>query len=270
MSPESRICPILRKAGSLEEAAARAQLRVREAMRKAILAEVGQAVGFKHWSLSQLLAAIDREIATGSGQAVAEAIRDISTAYGLGDDLVGALTPGSLVGTGRTLVQAAIEVTTEQTRAVWAELGARLRSAIRRVTLGVTDPYQGIVAVAKLIRDPKTFAGAFARAEAIVRTETNRTFSLATWKRMQEAAALARGYSVGKYWLTAEDNRVRDDHVQAGETYSKDNPIPWDEDFIVGGEAMRFPLDPRASAAQTINCRCVSVPVVTLDQAEAA
>lgn len=270
MSPEKRIRAILRKVGSVEEQAAKAQLRVLEAMRKAILAELGSAAGFRTWSLDQILHAIDAEIGRDVSEAIADATRDITEAYGLGVELMGAVDPESIVGIGRTLVQAAIDVTTGQIRAVWDELGARLKSTIRRVTLGVTDPYQAIAATAKALKDPKTFGTAFVRAETIIRTETNRTFSLASWRRMQEAGASARGYRISKYWLTAEDARVRPTHAQAGEEYSAANPIPFDEDFEVGGEPMRFPLDPQASADEVVNCRCVSVPVVVMDRKEAA
>jgi uncharacterized protein with gpF-like domain len=72
-----------------------------------------------------------------------------------------------------------------------------------------------------------------------------------------------------KYWLTARDNRVREDHVEAGERYDIDHPIPQDEPFIVGGEELMYPLDPRGSPGNTIRCRCIAVPVI-LETEEAA
>ena len=55
-------------------------------------------------------------------------------------------------------------------------------------------------------------------------------------------------------WLTANDEKVRDSHVVAGNS----GPI------AVGGlfpaVNMRYPLDPQGMPGDIINCRCVSIP----------
>jgi hypothetical protein len=33
--------------------------------------------------------------------------------------------------------------------------------------------------------------------------------------------------------------------------------LPWSEPFIVDGEEMQHPHDPNASAANSVNCRCI-------------
>ncbi len=64
------------------------------------------------------------------------------------------------------------------------------------------------------------------------------------------------GVIVGKYWLHTHDDRTRPEHVEAGEEYSKDNAIPIDEPFIVGGEELMYPADETGSGWNVYNCRC--------------
>jgi uncharacterized protein with gpF-like domain len=55
-----------------------------------------------------------------------------------------------------------------------------------------------------------------------------------------------------KTWLSASDERTRDDHLDAdGQT------VPIDQPFDVGGEEMDAPGDPSASEENVINCRCI-------------
>lgn len=261
MTPEIRIRPILRRADRTEAAAIRAQLRLLKDARRAILASMVDAGAFDRFRLTLLLSAIDREIAAFGGAAQRAATAATEQAYGLGLELA-RLAVGDiyLVGVSREILRAAIEVTTDQIRDVWGELGSRLKVIVRRAALGVTDPYKAMTALARIIRDPKTFGRAFWRAETIIRTEVSRTFSISSQSELERAAAA--GVTVRKYWLTAQDERVRDTHRRAGENYAKADAIAWDQAFIVGGEALRYPLDPNGSAEETINCRCVSVPVV--------
>jgi len=57
-------------------------------------------------------------------------------------------------------------------------------------------------------------------------------------------------------WLTSIDGRQRDDHETA---HGQERPLG--RAFEVGGELVRFPGDPWASAAQRINCRCSTIPI---------
>lgn len=98
------------------------------------------------------------------------------------------------------------------------------------------------------------FATAEARAEAIARTELNRVPNLAAQQRLAEAAQVVPGLK--KRWLaTTTDMRTRPDHLAAnGQT------VPVDGFYTVGGEKCLHPLDPRLSAAMSVNCRCRSIP----------
>lgn len=55
-----------------------------------------------------------------------------------------------------------------------------------------------------------------------------------------------------KTWIATIDDRVRDGHDNAD-----GQSVRGQEDFIVAGEALKYPKDPAGSVGNTINCRCV-------------
>lgn len=67
-------------------------------------------------------------------------------------------------------------------------------------------------------------------------------------------------------WLTAGDELVRDTHVEYGRC--GEQALNFNFASITGGSyTLRFPGDPKAPPEETVNCRCVTVPVgVTTDE----
>lgn len=58
-------------------------------------------------------------------------------------------------------------------------------------------------------------------------------------------------------WIATQDENTRDAHSEAdGDT------INVGERFVVGGEFMKHPGDPAASAGNIVNCRCTTAPVI--------
>lgn len=285
MSPQKRIPAAQRKATRrtltalerIEAAAVREQLALLRSLRRAVLAGLAEAAGFRLFHLTQILGAIEREIAAGRDRAQAIATGRTRAAYGLGQDLVdrvlvAAGLNGGLADLSTDLLAASLDVTNDRLRGIWSELGTRLKTIVRQASLGVEDPFQAIQAAARIIRDPKVFGTALNRAEVIVRTEVNRTFSLAAQRRMEQSNRRLGG-GLKKWWLTAEDARVRPSHGSAGDRYrpeSSPGPIPVTQPFEVGDARLMFPRDPRGSAKETVNCRCVSVPYVQDVEAAAA
>jgi hypothetical protein len=276
MSPQRRVTKaqqrsaalkVFRAQHALEDAAIREQLRLLAEMRRATLSALGEASGFRLFHLSQVLAAIDREIERGRAAAQQLASRSTTRAYRLGADLVdGAIfsvgpSAGGLADVSPELLSALLDVTNDQIRSVWSELGTSLKATVRRTALGITDPFAAMGEIARMIRNPKVFGTPMNRAEVIIRTEVNRTFSIATQSRLEQSDERLGG-GLGKWWLAVDDDRTRPDHAEAGRRYGPDNPIPVDQAFIVGGERLMYPLDPNGSAEQTIQCRCRSVPSV--------
>lgn len=90
------------------------------------------------------------------------------------------------------------------------------------------------------------------RAATIARTETFSTLNQALSKTYEE-----NGIQY-KEWLTARDERVRPAHAEADGQIVRIN-----EPFMVGGEYLMQPGDPSGSAKNTINCRCISIPVIS-------
>ena len=61
---------------------------------------------------------------------------------------------------------------------------------------------------------------------------------------------------IKKYWLGVLDDRIRDNHLLATQTYNRNNAIGFNELFLVGGEWLKYPRDGAGSAKNIINCRC--------------
>lgn len=89
------------------------------------------------------------------------------------------------------------------------------------------------------------------RAMTIARTETHKAANTAQYHRASVAAQESE-LEVVVEWISTNDGRVRDNHKHAdGQTRQIGQP------FNVGGELLMYPSDPKGSAANVINCRCV-------------
>jgi hypothetical protein len=88
------------------------------------------------------------------------------------------------------------------------------------------------------------------REERIARTESTRVWNAATLAAAQALTGPDR--PLVKQWITRHDQRVRETHADADAQLQL-----LDEPFRVGGVDMAYPGDPTASAALTVNCRCV-------------
>lgn len=90
------------------------------------------------------------------------------------------------------------------------------------------------------------------RAQTISRTETHSAANATA-----DLTAKSTGLDMDRRWVAAKDERTRDAHRRAdGQTVGQF------ETFNVGGEELRFPGDPRGSAENVINCRCVVAYIV--------
>lgn len=94
------------------------------------------------------------------------------------------------------------------------------------------------------------------RAEMITRTELTAGTSGASYaaaKLVTEASPPTA--QLRKIWIATDDDRTREAHVEAGDTYSEGNGIPLDQPFIVDDEPLLYPGDD-GSPENVINCRC--------------
>lgn len=96
------------------------------------------------------------------------------------------------------------------------------------------------------------------QAARIVRTEINRAANVGSTAQSETSE-----YEQQKEWMSADDNRVRGNPVNGKKDHADhwsldENKIDADDVFhdLRNGDRLRFPGDPQASAASTINCRC--------------
>ena len=106
---------------------------------------------------------------------------------------------------------------------------------------------EGAVVQARILRNKFNQVGQY-QAERIVRTESALASNYAT---QQSALQIFPGSQMSKEWIAGSDARVRPDHARADGQIVK-----FDEMFLVGGEKLEYPGDPRGSAGNVINCRC--------------
>ena len=123
---------------------------------------------------------------------------------------------------------------------------------LKQMQLSLTKPKASEPEViAKAIAKKIGGVNSISRAMTIARTETHKAANTTQYTKA-EWAAQESGLKVEVEWIATNDGRVRDNHRHAdGQKRHIGQP------FNVGGEAMRYPSDPRASAKNTINCRCV-------------
>ncbi len=111
---------------------------------------------------------------------------------------------------------------------------------------------EGAVVQARILRNKFNQVGQY-QAERIVRTESALASNYAT---QQSALQIFPGSQMSKEWIAGSDARVRPDHARADGQIVK-----FDEMFLVGGEKLEYPGDPRGSAGNVINCRCSTAPI---------
>lgn len=94
-----------------------------------------------------------------------------------------------------------------------------------------------------------------ARARVIARTEIVRAANVG-----HETGARSFPYEVNKKWVAANDHRTRHSHQKINQAVIDENDLfkvaMYKGDKLTGYEEMTAPGDPKASAANTINCRC--------------
>jgi HK97 family phage portal protein len=90
-------------------------------------------------------------------------------------------------------------------------------------------------------------------ARRIARTEAAKTENFAELEAYKSQGAELKG------WLSAKIETSRIEHIEADDKYSAE-PIPLTEPFIVGGEELNHPGDPKGSPGNIINCLCTLFP----------
>lgn len=109
----------------------------------------------------------------------------------------------------------------------------------------------GVSGVARFVRDLVP-SMSVQRANLIARTETHGAANYGA-----NGAAKETGLTIRKEWVSASDDRTRDDHAEVDGQI-----VGIDEMFSVGGEGLAYPGDPSGSGENIINCRCAVSHIV--------
>lgn len=126
---------------------------------------------------------------------------------------------------------------------------ASINSVIAQTLIGTTTQADAISQVAMILDSPRR------RAQTIIFTEVGRAHAMASHAAMVEAADQIPG--LRKRWVRSGKLHPRRDHVAAhGQIRLAAEP------FLVAGEKLMHPRDPDGTTGNTINCGCMSVPLV--------
>lgn len=149
----------------------------------------------------------------------------------------------------QTAVVKAILTDSKISKGLYTRLGVEVSGLKKAITQEISRGIASGLSYSDIARNLKNATAApMSRAKTITRTEGHRIQQ--TSARDAQYAAKAKGADVVKQWGAALDGRTRDSHRRV------DGEIrELDEKFSNG---LRFPGDPHGSAAEVVNCRCIS------------
>lgn len=261
---------IVREIDRTSEAAIKRALVLLNEVRREVLEQLRAAGNLESdiWRMRFVQGSIERAIAEFErdlGRLMRiETQAQFDRGIALVDKPLGALDIPSLIGISRESVFVAEQFSADLITGLTDEIRSKINSILRRAVLGGITFQQAQNEIGRSLISRGVFSSIAGRAEAILRTELLRIQAQATQMRMeQQSKQMApAGYELRKAWLATNDRRTRATHRAAGLAYNEENAIGVDEDFTVGGEKCLYPRDPALSAKESVNCRCVSQPVV--------
>jgi len=257
--------------GMLEDTTIRRMLTMLKRLRSQIAGEMTAVETWDDFRRQQLERGIQRLIDGFERDLQGEIVSSVqqATEYG-GQSVTGPMRAAGL-GVGffqpsRALVNTLVDFSARLVKDIADRTRRQIDQQIRLAALGQKGAAQAMADVTKTLgvdartgvwkARPDPVSGIAARAETIVRTEMQRAYNLSTYAQQQESAKRIPGLT--KSWIATADARTRESHLRAHLRY-KDNPIPIDEPFRVGGADLMYPGDPNGPPGETINCRCRSV-----------
>ena len=246
-----------------------------KALRSQIITGLAGQAGWNAHALPQMLTRVNTALQAWSSDTAASVGAGVEAAFGKGVELADNFMVAADVVFDATLigpehVAAMKTASSELVQQVSDSTRTKVNNEIRAAALGLQKPDEAIAAVARLVPGiwqpirkgggsvaGFAFAGPLARAETIVRTETNRAFNLATQTRLNANAERLEDVKAQKEWVATADPRTRGSHRAAhGQRRKRSSK------FSVGGASLMFPGDPNGPAWEVINCRCTSIPVL--------
>lgn len=224
----------------------------------AVLAD--QPSDYQLWSLPQLIQEIGRVGAELGDAAVVKVAAAATEAWQAGGDLITEPLVKILDAQGAARIAGiAPRIDSRQLLAMSHFLADRMKDVALKaanaingelglVVIGVQTPWDAQQAIKAILKDTSA-----SRAAMIVRTELQRVYAVAGNQSM--AAAAEAGVPLDKVWRRSGKAHPRVSHALAD-----GQRVAWDKPFMIGGEAMMHPHDPKASAKNVVNCGCVAIP----------
>ncbi len=253
---------------NLEEATLRESLELLLELRDAL---AGHLTGseFDQFRVAEQQKALDAIIADYEEQARAMANGAAKKSYKLGgqsviDPLKAAKVKVSFFRPSKAQVEVLAQFSADLIGGVSDDMRTKINRSIRMNALGGNSSLDAMKEITDImfgpgkLPTPKTkrpVKGVAYEAERILRTETNRAYSMASFDQQEKLAQDVPGLQ--KQWIATADSRTRISHLVAhGQIVDVDEP------FRLNGSELMFPLDPSGPPEQTINCRCRSITVI--------
>lgn len=222
----------------------------------------GQPTDYQRWSLPQLSAEITRTLTEFGDAAGAKISTAAGDAWTLGQALAdkpiaaaGIRVAGILPMLDTRQLMAMRAFMTDRIKDIGLAAANKINAQMGLVVIGAQTPSDAIGGVRAILGEPSR-----ARATTIVRTELSRAFAVAAQNRLAQQAALVKG--LRKKWRRSQKNHPRPHHALAdGQVQEVGDPYvlhPLGRPQV----RMMFPHDPAATASETINCGCISVPTM--------
>jgi len=270
---EAHVQELLRQSRSLEPAARQRILALLEEARQRVLGRIaglrpGQT--YLDITLRQIKSEIDAAFKEFSRGAITSTQRLQEQSARLGTlsvdrtlALVGAPSPMP-IGLSPVTLRVAQGYTADLITALSRDARAKVNGALQRAFLGGQSLTEIIEQVAGGLgsKGPlNLFSKIGERATTISINEIKRVLSIATQERMEQAAERT-GAALKKKWLWVDEGQEPRAWHQRDAIHNGANGQVREvgEDFLVGGESLAFPRDPKGSPENTINCHCTVVP----------
>lgn len=227
-----------------------------EARRKVEMQLAVLPTDYQQWYLPQIKAQIQAHLQEFNRQAGNVITLGADKSWNTGIDLIdapvaagGVVISQALPQINPTLLTAMKDFLTSRIHDISIETANKINGALANVLIGVQSPGEAIGSIAGLVE------GGRGRAITITRTELGRAFSIAGQQRLDQAREYLPGMK--KQWRRSGKLHSRLTHDAAdGQIRETDKP------FDVGGEQLMYPRDPKGSAKNTINCGCISIPIM--------
>jgi hypothetical protein len=248
-----------RRLPRIQAATVREVLRTLRDARARVTAQIAEAGSLERRErLEQLRAEIDRVMAGFAREAGATMAAGATTAWRAGIEL----TTAPLAAAGADSIATTItprinpRVLTAMRSFLTDRIADVSRKSVDRVNRVLGRVLVGELATSDAITEVQRILGGAARQRAatITYTELGRAYAIAAQAAMEQTS---RRIPMRKRWLRSGKLHPRPEHVRA-----HNQIVHVDEPFDVGGEKLMHPRDPAGSPENTINCGCISVPVV--------